>query len=124
METAVVEIPSEFVDRNAEMNPETDDLIRGRELKEGMVVLIEDSSVREDISHHTGETDHKCDAHKCRRIKETSRWCRVTSLDIRKRMEDRSPLVSFIAVYSDGTKRLRTYNQSFGWFVKLNSMGE
>jgi len=105
-------IPSEFVPMDFEMDPTTDDLIWGSSLEQGMIVLVDAITIREDPTKHVSELDHECDPYSCNRLKEKSRWCMVT--DLRKHGD----LVSFIALYADGTKRSRTYNQSFGWFVK------
>lgn len=111
------EVPESFEHRIFQMNPQTDDLIRGAELKEGMVVLIEDTSVRADPAKHL-EEDHECDIYLCPRILAGALWCRVTRLERRRGDE----LVSFIGEYHDGTKRSRTYNISYCWFVKKGSI--
>lgn len=105
-------IPNEIVPVNFEMNPETEDLIRGTKLTEGMVVLIEVITSRVNPQMHLEEIDHECDQYDCMRLLRESRWCKVTDLN---RTRD---LVSFIGVYADGTKRSRTYNESYCWYVK------
>jgi hypothetical protein len=100
------------------MDPETDDLIRGLDLENDMVVLLEDTVCRENPESHLKEDHTECDSHTCIRILQSARWCKVTQLE-RRRGND---LLSFIGVYHDGTKRSRIYNQSFYWFVKLDSI--
>ena len=95
-----------FVDRFYEMNPESEDLISGDQLQNGLVVLIEDSMVREDPER--ADTS----AYSMKRLRENNQWCRVTSLRLH------GDLVSFIGVYEDGVKRPRTFNQSYYWIVK------
>jgi len=111
MEKIEIEVPGVIVPANFQMDPATDDLIRSNSLLEGMVVLIEDIS-RESPLQHELDPEHECDQHKCVRLLRESRWCRVSSI-VR-----RNGLISFIGVYADGTKRSRTYNQSYCWFVK------
>lgn len=116
-ELAVIErpgtIPSEMVPQNFEMNPRTEDLIRGIEVQEDMVVLIENITHREDPSAHEYGADHECDAYKCPRLLKESRWCKVTKIE-----QHHGDLLTFIGVYADGTKRSRTYNLSYCWYVK------
>ncbi len=98
-------IPSEAVDRTFVMNPETEDVIRGGELQEGMVVLLEDHMFRLPL-HSDKERDFK------------ATWCQVTKLQRNVRDE----ILSFIGVYSDGVKHSRTYNRSIFWLVKKDSV--
>ena len=124
-EMALLNIPAEFVESNFSMNPETDDLIFGEVLKDGMVVLLEDTLMRasparkrrleEGTAKGEGLGWYEQDE---RRLNETSRWCRIERLRL---MSGNSEMVTFVGVYSDGTKRIRTYNKSYGWFVKVTS---
>lgn len=110
-------VPDVFETKLFQMNPATDDLIRGVELANDMVVLLEDPLNREQPGDHLKE-GHECNPHRCTRVLATARWCKVTQLE-RRRGND---LVSFIGVYHDGTKRSRVYNVSFCWFVKMGSI--
>lgn len=88
-------IPDEVCGDDYVMDPATVDLLPdGTYLREGMVVLS-------DWSRWDGKTN---------------RWARVTHL--------RRPghLVSFIAVYADGTKTKRSYASDYAWFVRLDSV--
>jgi len=115
-ELDLLSIPAEFVDVNFEMDPKTDDLIRGREVTEGMIVLWEGSGRRIDPAGHELGVDHECDPYNCPRLLTESRWCKVTKIERHSR-----DLLTFIGVYADGTKRSRAYNLSYCWFVKLDS---
>ncbi len=104
-----------YVDRFYVMDPEFDDvLFSGAELREGMVVLLEDPLMRGDLDRQ--------DVYSRNRRDECNRWCVVERLEVRPRPEFGSPLVRFLARYPDGTKRLRSYDASYGWIVKKGSM--
>jgi hypothetical protein len=105
-------IPTGFAPMDFDMDPSTEDLIRGNNLQPGMIVLVEAITVREDPSDHIDNADHVCEKYKCARLKSDSQWCMVTDL------QKRGDLTTFIGLYADGTKRSRTYNQSYCWFVK------
>jgi len=99
-----------------DMDPEFDDLIRGDELQDGMIVLIEE--MREDPSRLLHDEEHP---YVLKRIRETARWCTVTKLRFVP-YPDAGQLVEFIGVYADGTKASRRYNESWFWFVKKDSI--
>lgn len=110
-----------YVGKFREMDPKTEDLIAdGCDLKNGMRVLIANSAGRADISHGFNNPllFDRIDENKLNRAKENNRWCTVSQLS------HRDGLVSFVATYDDGTKRKRTYNRNWAWFVKLDSMPE
>lgn len=109
-------IPNEIVRRGFEMNSDIEVIIRGEELQEGMVILLEEALMRENPSYHLDSNPHICDDYRCPRIKETSQWCMVTNL------KRRGDITSFVGVYADGVHRSRTYNESFFWLVKIDSM--
>jgi len=104
-----------FVDRDYVMNPEFDEvLFSGTDLRVGMVVLIEDALMRE------GSFDRSSYSEARRR--EANRWCTVERIEVRPRPEHGSALVKFLAAYADGTKCLRSYDASYGWLVKKDSV--
>jgi hypothetical protein len=113
--TILKTIPKGFVAKNFDMDPETDDIIRGRYLQHGMIVLIEESIMRENPSKHVDDNPHDCDNYECQRIKETSQWCMVSDLS------RKGEITSFVGIYSDGVKRSRIYNESYFWLVKKES---
>lgn len=100
-----------FSERCYQMDPEFEDLLYGSDLKDGMLVLIQDPLIKGDP---TQDNSNDYDKHK---LLETNRWCEVTQFKIQSRGAD-SPLITFIGVYSDGTKFPRTYDASYCWFVK------
>lgn len=113
-------VPQFFV-----MDPSTEDLLpNGDHLVDGMIVLIEDHMARSNLRRLengnpiTGEMD----SYEGNRALECNRWCTVTNLELHPYRGDMGRLVSFIAVYEDGTKRKRTYNRDYAWFVKLDSI--
>lgn len=114
-----------FVDKHFVMDPRFDDLLfDGTELREGMIVLIEDSLMRATVPVDEDSWDYD-------RALECNRWCTVGRIKITPRygrnemgdaVGESSPLVSFIAIYPDGTKRKRQYDASYSWIVKKDTM--
>lgn len=98
-----------FVPIDYVMDPTKEDLIHGSELKEGMIVLVEDPMLRDDPSDLDTEGVRP---YTIRRIHEASRWCMVTKLRP-------GQILKFIGVYGDGTKMSRQYSSSYCWLVKL-----
>lgn len=99
-----------------DMDPQTEDLIsRGALLDNGMVVLIENPSWRRDLrSLEQGPAEAKEAA--LYEAKVSNRWCEVSELSCRR------GIVAFVAIYSDGTKRKRTYSADSAWYVKKDSI--
>lgn len=102
------------------MDPRDTDLIRGRDLQNGMIVLLEDSTMRDEPTCPDNGT-HKCGA-RCLRAFRVSRWCKVTDLEKRTRVAGELALLSFIGEYADGSKASHTYNVSYFWYVKIDSI--
>ncbi len=100
-----------FEPRHRIMVPEFEDLCYGTDLKNGMIVLIEDSLVK-------GDPEHIDSDYSKMRLMEANRWCEVTNFRIIPRVED-SPLIKFIGLYSDRTKLPRTYDASYCWIMKV-----
>lgn len=112
-DTTQIIIPSAFVSAHYINDPETEDLIYGDKLKNGMIVLIGDNIMR-------GDPDREdLNPYEESKIRERNRWALVESL---RPSGPYSEIVNFIAVYADGTKIPRTYNQSHAWYVKKSSM--
>jgi len=99
--TTATAIPTVEVTGTYVLDPETEDLIWGDQLEEGMVVLIEDAVICRTDSHGG-----------LKKRWETVKWCQVTSL---RRQGDS---IRFIGVYDDGAKAARRYHQDYAWFVK------
>lgn len=117
-EMDLLTIPSEYVPVDFAMDPVTDDLIFGDELEVGMVVLVEDLVTRETRDpnkHYDGVSDEHM-AYIRAKADETARWCRIV------RLRKDGEIITFVGLYSDGTKRTRTYNQAYAWFVKKNTI--
>lgn len=74
----------------------TDDIMKGKDLRDGMIVLIEDPVMR--YSAGAGE------------------WCEVTRLEVIPTRD--WPMVKFVGRYADGTMRVRSYAASYEWIVK------
>ena len=93
------------------MDAETEDLIYGEELRDGMVVVIADTILSPDP-----DSGRELHPYEQRRLLECARWCRV------ERMRREGHVVSFIGVYADGSKFPRSYAASYTWYVKRASM--
>lgn len=108
-------IPSDYCGKLFSMNPETEDIVRGNELKDGMVVLVEPRDLRFPI-------DSECSGNSritFPQIVDVNRWCYVTKLHSGFPTNDR---ISFVGIYSDGTKAFREYQSGTPWFVKIDSI--
>lgn len=114
------EIPFQLESKGYTMDPRDTDLIRGKELEDGMIVLLEDSMMREEPTC-TDNAEHKCGS-RCHRAFKTSRWCKVSKLEKRMRAVGELALLSFVGEYADGSKSSHTYNVSYFWYVKLDSI--
>lgn len=100
----------------APMDPETEDLIRGVDLKNGMFVIIERGYATR------APLDGATTPYEIEKIQIDNRWCEVTNVSFTRRRND-NPLVSFIGVYADGSKVTRTYDAiHYGWVVKKESI--
>lgn len=107
-----IKVPSDYVPRSFAPVLGTHHLITGDKLTNGLIVLLEDTLVRRDVSSDLSNlSEYELD-----RLNETARWALVTDLKVRDRGPD-GPLVSFTAIYADGTMRDRTYAGSYKWAV-------
>lgn len=108
-----VDIPSDYVPRNWLPSISDTVVLSGELLKEGMVVLIMDSLLREDPPKAFEETDaeprYQPSDHSIRRAKTTSRWALVLNPQVR------NDCVYFTAVYADGSMASRRYNVDYTW---------
>lgn len=100
---------SVYVSRFYEMDPQFEDVIFGADLRDGMVVLLEDHLLR-------GELDRMDEKYEMARVREANRWCTVT------RLTRSGPLVRFIGLYGDDTKLVRSYHADYAWIVKKDSL--
>lgn len=101
---------TEFTPKYYTMDPETEDLLSdGTLLKNGMVVLIENDENRTTIQAELGESNSA-------RAFRWNRWSTVSNVAVI------DSYVSFIAVYTDGTKRKLAAGVDDAWYVKLDSI--
>lgn len=100
-----------LVPKYRKMDPMTEDVLpSSQDLQNGMMVLVESSSEREDL--HGILKDHKRQIH----ANVANRWCSVSKLE-------RTPLgVTFLGTYADGGRCTRKYGDDTSWLVKLNSV--
>lgn len=93
------------------MNPAEDTLIFGDELKEGMWVLADDSTVRRP---HGYDEDSQL---------RRQRFRRVTRLRKEPGHGSAPDKVVFIAEWVDGYKEVHSYAVTYGWIVKKAAAG-
>lgn len=109
-----------FVNKYFEMDPKTDDLLRsGKELEEGMKVLLEVPDYRLDLDVSGGVIERRTDPGMVAQALKWNRWVTVSNLGW-----GGMDTCSFIGVYEDGTKKLVEVPDNFAWYVKKNSIPE
>lgn len=90
------------------MDPETEDVIFGDEIKIGMVVLRQDGKLDLTMAERYDELYN---------VKIFNRWCTVVD-----EVRVSNGLVVFKAQYEDGMKVIRESGEHFGWIVKKDSI--
>ena len=90
------------------MDPETEDVIFGDEIKIGMVVLRQDGKLDLTMAERFDELYD---------VKIFNRWCTVVD-----EVRVSNGLVVFKAQYEDGMKVIRESGEHFGWIVKKDSI--
>lgn len=101
-----------FVEQFYEMNPDTEDILfDGTELRDGMVVLIENDSSRENLG-----TVSLSGGAMLTKALVNNRWCTVSNIRIE------NSLVYFIAEYENGIKKKRWTSDTYAWYVKKDSI--
>ena len=112
-----------FVPRDYIMDPVHEDLLfEGADLREGMIVLIESSLIK--------ENPERVDEWSRKRVMENNRWCTVLRVNVRERFDHddyghatrTSPLVEMLCEYPDGVKAKRSFDNSYAWIVKRDSI--
>lgn len=99
-----------FVEKYYEMKPEFEELIwNGRELRNGMTVLLGSPDLRIEIEHEMYNDDLD-------RAKECNRWCEIGGVELAGNR------VTFIATYLDQTQRKRFVPIEAPWLVKSDSI--
>lgn len=106
----MISIPDVLVDRYELNDPETEDIVFGRELKNDSVVVTTNVSERTDISE-------KMDEFVTYRANIYNSWCRVTRL-----AKNEKGALIFIGVYADGTQVRRVSHPEDTWYVKADSI--
>lgn len=109
-----------FVSRFYEMQPATDELLpNGRNLTDGMCVLIDDQNLRQSLNvlMHPDNTMYEEILYKAR---ESNRWCIVSELEILDHLNFQ--VVVFTACYPDGLRRQRIVPLEKAWLVKADSI--
>jgi hypothetical protein len=100
-----------FAPRYYEQDPEFEDVLYGTDLRDGMIVMLQDTFMRGDPARGTTDPFER------QKLMSVNRWCTVTALRVHPRA-GLGPLVSFMGVYADGMKFPRTYDASYTWIVK------
>jgi hypothetical protein len=109
------QIPAQIITIDYLLDPDREDIIlNGGELKEGMVVLIEDVHCRS----YTGTPLENLDVGDRHHYLTCARWCRV------KKLSTEGNMIRFVGVYVDGSKCVRSYNRDYAWIIKLPSAPE
>lgn len=100
------------------MNPLMDELLpNGRLLMPGMMVLVDDQELRQDLYSLEDPSSYSYEG-AVYLAKENNRWCTVQEVEVIE--EDGE--ISFTALYPDGVKRQRQYSINTGWLVKKDSI--
>lgn len=103
------EIPTGIIGKYEVMDPATEDLLfDGYELKNGMIVVIEDVDLRWEVVDNPN-------SHQAHYLMIMNRWARISNVFVR------SQKVEFIATYEDGITVKRTTDIGKAWIVKRDS---
>ena len=101
-------IPEVSVPMKYMLDPATEDVLFGDDLRPGMIVVLEDGALRTDPD---GPRENP----------QSSKWCQVDSIRFSENRNGKT--VCFTGLYADGMKRMRgVYVTSHGWIVKKNSI--
>ena len=110
-----IEAPEGLVPLDYVMDPKTEDVVYGDELRDGDIVLIESGLVRYSIPKNWAEVRE----YERVKILENSRWCVITKLRRIPSYGGSNSILNFIGVYEDGTKMSRSFSEAYAWFRKL-----
>jgi hypothetical protein len=100
-----------FVPKYNEVDPETETIQFGHELRAGMVVLADDPRLRHDLS---SETISDATMYGMRQY---NRWCVIREVYLCKHA-DGSSYIAFIGVYEDGVEMYHHHDVCMTWHVK------
>lgn len=111
---AEIKIPSDYVPYTFAPILGMHRLITGDQLANGMIVVIADRAVRANPNvlspeHPDRKKGFVPSEYDRARVEESARWALVTDL------RQDGALISFTAIYSDGTMRDRRYDKSYKW---------
>jgi hypothetical protein len=115
-EVAALKVPSDYVPLTFAPILGHHQLITGDLLVEGLIVVIEDSTVRGNPNDLSPENPERArgfvpSEYDRARLEENARWAIVTN------PQRDGSIITFDAIYSDGTIRTRRYNKSYRWVV-------
>lgn len=105
-----------MVPKYYKMNPETDDLVFGERLLDGMVILAESFIDRVDLADQAA-IEHGDSPRSTMQMLKHNRWCRVTDLEYLG-----GGNLKFIGVYEDFTKFSHVISTEKAWIVRKDSM--
>ena len=111
----------DYVSRAYMMNPETEVILEGTELKSGMVCILEDSIFREDPKRVAEMSrEHESFDYAFERLKKNNRWFKI----VRFLSSDRNHrgLTKFIVEFEDGVQVSKVYADTYTWIVRKDSI--
>lgn len=98
-----------------EMDPNTEDLLYGDELIDGMVVLVSEATDRQELVCVSELATEK------RRI--INRWCTVSKLRTEYDRHSGNVIdIHFVGIYAENEKHVRNAKPNQGWLVKKYSL--
>lgn len=108
---------TQFVPKHFKANFGTEKIIpSGKDLKDGMKVLVMDDDHRVFIP---GYTDGRSWKHEESALR-WNRWSTVTKFDL----FDDGKLISFIGVFDDGSKKQLIVDSGKAWYAKLDTIDQ
>jgi hypothetical protein len=118
-EIDLLRIPMEYTPAGYMMNPQTEDLFRVEDIREGMIILPESMHAFDDPKDlDDPDLNEKSRVYLKKRLDSYQKWVQVTNLQ-----QDRSRgQASWIALYGDGAKVGQRYGYGHFFFVKLDSI--
>ena len=114
-------IPTEIVEKFRPFDVETEEMLYGEELENGMVVLIE---TRCRIDNVLSESEVELTPMGKHDVLTLNRWCRISKI---RKPDENTPdrnrgAISFMGVYADDTQEIRHSGIHTGWVVKKYSI--
>ena len=103
------QVSIDFVDQYELLDSDTEEIAYTKDLKDGMIVLIESPAAKMNVGPFQILGWDKSEMHMALA---NNRWCTVTQFDMG------TGGYVFVGVYEDGTKFVRRYPAMYTWFVK------